>query len=84
MKSDKTDPLFTEFYTDRNLSETSIKHYKWALDKYSIFNNKTLTELIKEADIEEEKGIRGKNRKIVKRLKNFRSDLIKMGLHQTL
>lgn len=79
MKSDKTDPLFTEFYTDRNLSETSIKHYKWALDKYSIFNNKTLTELIKEADIEEEKGIRGKNRKIVKRLKNFRSDLIKNG-----
>ncbi len=77
MKTDNPDPLFNEFCTDRNLSENSIKHYKWALNKYSIFNGKTLTELIKEADTEEEKGIRGKNRQIVKRLKNFRSDLIK-------
>ena len=77
MKTDTPDPLFIEFYTDRNLSKTSIKHYKWALDKYSIFNSKTPSELINEADTEEEKGIRGKNRKIVKRLKNFRSELIK-------
>lgn len=79
MKTDKPDPLFIEFYTDRNLSKNSINHYKWALDKYSIFNGNNLTELIKEADAEEEKGIRGKNRQIVKRLKNFRSDLIKNG-----
>ncbi len=77
MKPDKTNPLFTEFYTDRNLSENSINHYKWALYKYSVFNGKSLTELIEEADLEEEKGIRGKNRQIVKRLKNFRSELIK-------
>jgi hypothetical protein len=79
MKPEKEDPLFIEFHTDRNLSETSITHYKWALDKYAAFNGKTLTELINEADTEEEKGIRGKNRQIVKRLKNFRSDLIKNG-----
>lgn len=77
MKTDKPDLLFNEFCTDRNLSETSITHYKWALNKYSVFNDKNLTELIKEADKEEEKGIRPKNRQIVKRLINFRSDLIK-------
>jgi hypothetical protein len=73
----ETDPLLIEFCNERNLSESSVKHYKWALDKYSVFNGKNLTELIKEADEEEEKGIRPKNRQIVKRLKNFRSDLIK-------
>jgi len=77
MKTDQPDLLFNEFCRDRNLSENSVKHYKWALDKYSLFNSKTLTELIKEADEEEEKRIRPKNRIIVKRLKNFRSDLIK-------
>jgi hypothetical protein len=77
MKPDKPDPPFNEFCTDRNLSETSITHYKWALQKYSVLNNMTLTELIKEADAEEEKGIRLKNREISKRLKNFRSHLIK-------
>jgi len=73
----KIDPLLIEFCNERNLSENSIKHYKWALVKYSVFNSANLTELIKEADEEEEKGIRPKNRKIVKRLKNFRSYLIK-------
>jgi integrase len=73
----ETDPLLFEFCNERNLSESSVKHYKCALDKYSFFNGKTTTELIKEADIEEEKGIRPKNRKIGKRLKNFRLYLIK-------
>jgi len=44
MKRDKPDPLFNEFCVDRNLSETSVKHYKWALNKYSDFNDKSLTE----------------------------------------
>jgi len=77
MKTDNPDPLFNEFCMERNLSKNSIKHYKWALDKYSIFNGSTLTELLEEADTEEEQGIRQKKRKIVERLKNFRSDLIK-------
>lgn len=51
---------------DRNLSENSITQYKWGLDKYSLFNGNTLTELINKADTEEEKRIRGKNRRIIK------------------
>lgn len=73
----KTDSLLIDFCNERNLSESSLKHYKCALNKYSFFNEKNLTELLKEADIEEEKGIRPKNRQIVQRLKNFRLDLIK-------
>ena len=73
----KTDSLLIKFCNERNLSESSLKHYNCALNKYSFFNGKNLTELLKEADEEEEKGIRPKNRQIVQRLKNFRLDLIK-------
>lgn len=67
------DPLFEEFCSDRNLSKSSQKGYYNALKDYSNFNNMNLSELCQEADDEEENRIRAKKRKILKRLKKYRT-----------
>jgi len=46
--------LFKEFCYNRELSNSSIKNYKYALRRYSNFTNKTLEELIEEAENQEE------------------------------
>jgi hypothetical protein len=75
----KDDPLFQEFILERNLSETSVKNYIGALQSYTTYHKLTLSKLIEEADIEEEQGVRAKNRKIIKRLKSYRTHLIQKG-----
>jgi site-specific recombinase XerD len=69
----KHEDIFQEFIIDRNLSKSSIKSYKSALDDYKNFNNMTLQELIDEADKEEEEKLRNKRKKLTKRLKNYRA-----------
>ena len=70
------DPLFQQFTIERNLKPESKRNYKKSLFRYCEYNQMTLTELYDEADHEEEMGVRAKNRKIVQRLRGFRTYLI--------
>lgn len=68
--------VFKNFIKDRNLSENTIESYIMTLNKYTKFCQKTLTQLLDEADEEEENRIRLKRRKITKNMKEFRNSLI--------
>lgn len=74
-----TEEIFKNFCKERNLSPGSIKVYDHAITQYVKFNQMTLTELMNEADMEEEQGIRWKRRKLKTRLINFRNYLIDYG-----
>ena len=75
MKSNEE--ILEEIHHAKSHSKSSKKIYKNAVKQYCKYNKLSLTELIKEADEEEEAGIRWKNRKLKKRLINFRQELIK-------
>lgn len=64
--------LLNEFIQTRNLTKRTEHGYKDSLKKYITFHNQTFVELIAEADLEEEIGIRWKNRKLKQRLISFR------------
>lgn len=64
--------LLKEFVETRNLSLRTYYGYKDTLNKYVEFNNESFSNLLLEADLEEENRIRWKNRKIKERLINFR------------
>ncbi len=68
--NNNTDPLLDE-YLDRNLRPKTKKNYRIHLQNYQKVTGMTLTELIEEAESEEDRGIRPRNRKIKKHLKNF-------------
>lgn len=70
------DPLFTEFCTDRNLMKGTQQGYYKALRIYLDLHDINLHEMINQADIEEEQGIRAKRRTITKRIKQYRNYLI--------
>lgn len=67
--------ILKDFTTTRNLSKGSTYVYRDTIRVYTEYQNKTLYELLKEAEMEEEKGIRWKDRKLKKRLLNFRKYL---------
>ena len=71
--------IFKSFCRARNLSDGSVKVYSHALSKYTTFNGMTLSELLDEADNEEEDGIRWKRRTLKNRLIDFRNYLIDYG-----
>jgi integrase len=75
--------LFKEFCSNRELSTASIKVYKYALRRYSNFTNKSLEELIEEAEDEEEEGIRLRKRKINQYLTSFKSELKESDLKES-
>lgn len=64
--------LLDELSVARNLSSKTKKSYEDALKCYVDYNNEILKNLLKEAEQEEDKSIRWKNRKIKNRLINFR------------
>lgn len=64
--------LINEFVKIRNLSKRTKHGYKDALKKYVDFQDDSFVNLLKEADQEEERGVRWKNRKLKQRLINFR------------
>lgn len=72
----ENDKYYQMFITEKNISEKTIKSYRIALTHYSKFHEKTITNLIEEADNEEEEKIRMKHRKIKQRLIRFRKWLI--------
>ena len=67
--------IIDEFVKARRLKKGTIEQYTIALNFYSKFQNKPLSELLNEADTEEEQGIRWKNRRLKKRLINYRNYL---------
>ncbi|MBR6993916.1 MAG: site-specific integrase [Methanobrevibacter sp.] len=70
---DKIDEkILIEISKTRNLAFKTTQSYKNALNAYIASQNKSFHELLKEADIEEEKGVRWKKRKLKQRLINFR------------
>ena len=72
--------LFRKFCKDRHIKESTIKGYDSALKAYENFHKKSISELFKEAQIEENKRIPLKDRKIKKRLLEFRSYLLNSNL----
>ena len=68
--------ILEEIHTHKNHKWNTQRKYKYAVQKYCKFQKKTLHELIKEAETEEEKGIRWKHRKLKKRLLDYRQWLV--------
>ena len=67
--------IINEFVKTRRLKKGTAEQYQIALNFYSKFQEKPLSELLKEADTEEEQGIRWKNRKLKQRLITYRNHL---------
>ena len=61
----------------RQLTYSSLKIYRSALQKYSSLNELSLQELLEEAEREEESGIRWKHRKLKQRLTTYQNYLVK-------
>lgn len=71
----KDHDILNEFAKTRNLGHNTRRYYKYSIEKYTKFNQLTLQQLLNEAEKEEQKGIRWKDRKLKKRLLNFRTHL---------
>ena len=69
------DTKLKKFFEDRNSSKSTQSHYIAATKLYEHLNRKTLTELLDEADFQEEERVRWKNRSVRERLINFRNYL---------
>lgn len=67
--------IIKQFSKERNIKYETERNYKIYLQEYSTQQGKTLTELLQEAETEEETGIRWTNRKLKKRLIEHRSYL---------
>lgn len=75
---------FQQFKEERNLSPATIKQYKATLRQYCNYNNMTIDQLLEEADLEEEQGIRLKRRTLKKRLVDFRTYIIETDSKNTI
>lgn len=69
--------LFEKFCDERNISKSTQKGYVSALENYERFNDMSIDELIDEAKIDEDNNIPIKNRKIKKRMIDYRMHLLK-------
>lgn len=68
--------LLNEIHMVKNHSDETRRIYKHAVDNYTKFCSMSLSELLEEAESEEEKGIRWKKRKLKRRLLTYRQYLI--------
>lgn len=73
---DTTPSKLQQFIKYKRLAQNTQRHYKSAVVAYEELNQMTLDNLIEEADREEEERIRWKNRKLYKRLIEFRNYLL--------
>ena len=72
--------LFQKFCRDRNIKQSTKKGYDSALTMYEYFQGESIEKLFKEARNEENERIPLKDRKIKKRLIEFRSYLLNSNL----
>jgi hypothetical protein len=68
-------PLFIEFCNNRSLALSSIILYGISLNKYISFIGKNFDELLDEAELEEDKGIRMRKRKLKRYLSGYKQSL---------
>lgn len=68
--------LFQKFCKERNIKDSTMKGYESALKKYVSFHKKSMDKLLEEAINDENKGIPLKERRIKKRLLDYRSYLL--------
>ena len=68
--------LIEEVHIMKNHSEGTERIYKHAVKKYTEFCGMSLTELLEEAEAEEDAGIKWKKRKLKRRLLTFRQYLL--------
>ena len=77
--------LFKKFCKNRNLKSTTITSYETSLKKYTKYHKKSLNELINEATNDEEDKIPLKDRRLKKRLLNYRTYLLNSDMsHNTV
>ena len=67
----ESDQHFQDLIISRNLRKSSIREYAKSLNQYCIFINKNPTELIEEAENQEDQQIRMKNRNIKRYLLDY-------------
>lgn len=72
-----TNRLFKRFCRERNIKESTSNGYESALKHYMKFHKKSLDDLMQEALLDEKNMIPLKDRKVKKRLLNYRSYLLK-------
>lgn len=73
---EEDEAILNEIANQRKLSKKTIQGYEEAIKIYTQVNQTSLTQLLQEADNEEEQGIRWKHRKLKTRLINYRAYLI--------
>lgn len=72
----KTDTELLDYFAKtRNLQKNTKKSYTIYIKQYSEFNDMSMVDLLKEAEAEEEQGIRWKHRTLKKRLIEYRAHL---------
>jgi len=71
---DKT--ILQELQASKNLRKTTLQTYQSALQQYTDYCQMSMTQLLKEADTEEEAGIRWKHRTLRRRLIGYRAHLL--------
>lgn len=72
--------LFKQFCKERNIKQSTVEGYNVALKHYVDFQDETYEDLFKEAFIDEKNKIPLKDRKIKKRLLNYRNHLFNSNL----
>ena len=75
MKTDQT--ILDDFQKRRNLKTSSMRQYKAALNRYKEYNKLSLSELLNEAEIEEDDRIPQRRRTLTTRLLGFRNYITK-------
>lgn len=73
MKTDQT--ILDDFQKRRNLKTSSMRQYKAALNRYKEYNQLSLSELLNEAEIEEDDRIPQRRRTLTTRLLGFRNHI---------
>ena len=68
---DTNQEMIDEYIATRGLSKSTYNSFKYVLKHYCKFQQKSLQELIDEADYEEEQGVRWKKTKLKKRLTSY-------------
>lgn len=70
------DNFFMAFCKSRNIKNSTVKSYKSAILKYESFHERLMDDLIDEAIRDEERSVPLKNRRIKRRLLDFRDFLL--------
>ncbi len=73
------DPIFQDFINNRDLRDSTIKNYRMILTSYSKYTELTPEQLIDEAELEEEQGIKLRKRKIKQHLIGFKKYMEEIG-----